>query len=105
MQSSITSVASARYTRKLGSSSLPAPLISLPTPGGRKDGVVYVSTDGGKTWPVRRDIIPGYFAYSALIQLDDATVGLFYESNGYRDIRFIQLPVQELIDHKGEHDR
>ncbi len=72
-------------------------LCSLPTPGGRKQGVIYASADGGKTWPIRNDIIPGFFAYSALVQIDDKTVGLFYEDNHYRDIGFVALPIDSLI--------
>lgn len=33
---------------------------------GRKNGHVWASFDGGKTWPVRRQIFAGNFAYSAL---------------------------------------
>lgn len=33
---------------------------------GRKDGHVWTSFDGGKTWPLRRRIFEGNFAYSAL---------------------------------------
>lgn len=33
---------------------------------GRKNGHVWVSFDGGKTWPVRRQVFAGNFAYSAL---------------------------------------
>jgi sialidase-1 len=68
-------------------------LFSVPSPGGRKDGLLYVSKDGGKTWPIVTDTIKGNFAYSALIQLDADTVGLFYETNHHRDIRFIRLKV------------
>lgn len=67
-------------------------LFSIPSPGGRSNGVVYVSNDGGKTWPIRRDVVEGFFAYSALIQLDPDTIGMFYESNHYRDINFVALP-------------
>jgi len=35
-------------------------------PSGRKNGHVWASFDGGKTWPVRRQIFEGNFAYSAL---------------------------------------
>ena len=71
-------------------------LCSLPFPGGRNEGVVYVSSDGGMTWPKRNDIIPGFFGYSALVQIDNKTVGLFYEDNHYRDIRLIRLPIKSL---------
>ena len=75
-------------------------LFSIPSPSGRSNGVVYISHDGGKTWPIVNNVIAGNFAYSALIQLDDKTVGLFYETNRYRDIRFIALPLHELVQQK-----
>lgn len=71
-------------------------LFSIPSPGGRSNGVVYVSKDGGKTWPIRRDVVEGFFAYSALIQLNADTIGLFYESNHYRDINFVALPWSDI---------
>jgi len=70
-------------------------LFSIPSPGGRSNGLVYLSQDGGKTWPIRRDVVKGFFAYSALIQLDAETVGLFYEANRYKDINFLTLNMIE----------
>lgn len=72
-------------------------VFSVPSPGGRSDGLIYVSHDGGKTWPIVKDTIPGNFAYSALIQIDADTIGLFYETNHYRDIRFVTLSIDELL--------
>jgi sialidase-1 len=71
-------------------------MCSLPLPGGRNQGVIYVSYDDGHTWPRRHDLIPGFFAYSCLIQIDSKSVGLFYEANHYRDICFIRLPIDRL---------
>lgn len=67
-------------------------LFSIPSPGGRSDGLIYVSDDGGRTWPDRINVVQGFFAYSALIQLNADTIGLFYESNHYKDINFVALP-------------
>lgn len=36
------------------------------SPGGRKLGTVWASFDGGKTWPVKRLIFEGSFAYSSM---------------------------------------
>jgi len=72
-------------------------LFSIPSPGGRSNGVVYVSRDGGKTWPIANNVIPGSFAYSALVQLDAETVALFYETNHYKDIALVTLPVEGLL--------
>jgi len=73
-------------------------LCSLPTPGGRSNGVIYVSIDGGRTWPVRHDMVAGSFAYSSLVQIDTDTVALFYETNHYRDINVMLLPVDKLLE-------
>ena len=72
-------------------------LLSVPSPGGRKDGLLYVSRDGGKTWPIANETIKGNFAYSALVQLDAEIIGLFYETNHYRDIRFVTLKIATLL--------
>ncbi len=72
-------------------------LFSIPSPGGRNDGYIYVSTDNGNTWPVRHQPVDGYFAYSSLIQVDAETVCLFYEANHYQDIRYLLIPVSKLI--------
>jgi sialidase-1 len=36
------------------------------SPGGRNHGTVWASFDGGKTWPVKRLVFAGSFAYSSL---------------------------------------
>ena len=72
-------------------------LFSIPSPGGRKDGYIYVSSDHGKTWPKKHQPVDGYFAYSSLIQVDDETVCLFYEANHYKDIRCMRIPISTLI--------
>lgn len=73
-------------------------MFSIPSSGGRADGVVYLSPDGGKTWPKRKQVTEGFFGYSALTQLDAKTIGLFYETNRYKDIRFIALPITGIIE-------
>jgi sialidase-1 len=39
---------------------------NIVSPQGRKNGHVWASFDGGKTWPLRREVFSGNFAYSAL---------------------------------------
>jgi sialidase-1 len=68
-------------------------LHSIPSPGGRSNGVIYVSKDGGKNWPIAQNVVEGHFAYSALIQVDAHAVGLIFETEHYEDIRFITLPI------------
>jgi sialidase-1 len=53
----------------------------------RFNGTVWVSFDGGKTWPVKRVVDEGSFAYSSLTAGRAGTsseewIYLFYESNG-----------------------
>jgi len=73
-------------------------LCSLPRGPGRKNGVIYVSSDGGKTWPVFKQVIPGAFAYSAIVQLDAETIGLFYETNHHKTINFLTIPINQIIE-------
>ena len=54
-------------------------LHSLPYGKERKDVTVFVSFDEGKTWPLRRTIVPYPSAYSSLCQLPDGTIGLYVE--------------------------
>jgi len=72
-------------------------LCSVPVGPKRTHGTVYVSFDGGQTWPVNRLIVPGVFAYSSLVLLPDGMVGLFYESEGYRSIRLVRCSLATLI--------
>lgn len=39
---------------------------NIISPKGRKNGHLWTSFDGGKTWPVRRQVFAGSFAYSSL---------------------------------------
>jgi sialidase-1 len=39
---------------------------NIVSPKGRKNGHVWASFDGGKTWPIRRQVEAGNFAYSSL---------------------------------------
>ena len=72
-------------------------LFSVPSPGGRKDGWIYVSKDEGNSWPLWHQPVDGYFAYSALIQVDAKTVCLFYEANHYKDVRSMLIPISKLL--------
>ena len=59
----------------------------------RQNGVVFASSDGGKTWKVRKLIVPDLFAYSSLMQLGDGTIGLFYEARDHKDIMLVKFTV------------
>lgn len=63
----------------------------------RINGLVFASPDGGKTWPVRKLIVPDTFAYSSLMALPDGTMGLFYESRGHKDIMLVKFSLDWLF--------
>nr|MBC8218889.1 exo-alpha-sialidase [Planctomycetota bacterium] len=62
-------------------------------PDGRRLGTVWASFDGGKTWPLKRLVYEGSFAYSSLAAGRPATesegwIYLQFESGGSRVARF-----------------
>ncbi len=70
---------------------------------GRKNGHVWVSFDGGKTWPVKKLIDKGSFGYSSMIAGRNNTVSegliyLFYESDGGG--KMAKFNLQWLLDGK-----
>lgn len=57
---------------------------------------LFVSKDGGKTWPQSKAIIENqHVKYSAMVQLDTETIGLFYETGHYKDIKFTTLKIKD----------
>jgi sialidase-1 len=63
------------------------------SPGGRHHGTVWASFDGGKTWPLKRLVYKGGFAYSSLSAGRPATksegwIYLHFESGGSKVARF-----------------
>lgn len=66
-------------------------LYSGPDAKDRRNGTVWVSRDQGKTWPTKRVVEPGAFAYSVLADLGHGQVGCLYETDDYRRIVFTVL--------------
>jgi sialidase-1 len=67
-------------------------LFSNPaTQSGRTNGMIRLSRDEGKTWPVSRVLYPGGFAYSCLGSLPDGAVGCLFERDGYKTISFARF--------------
>jgi hypothetical protein len=64
----------------------------------RQNGVVFASSDGGITWPVRKLVVPELFAYSSLMVLHDGTIGLFYEARDHQDIMLIKFSLEWLFE-------
>ncbi len=75
-------------------------IFSTPSDGGRKDGIVKMSYDNGKTWPVEKLLIPGPFAYSTLTTVKPGVIGCLYELNSgqIKIIRFTTFTLDWLTD-------
>ena len=71
-------------------------LFSGPYGAKRAAGTISLSTDDGATWPVRKELWPGAFAYSVLTRLPDGTVGCLFEADGYARIVFARFPISWL---------
>jgi sialidase-1 len=66
-------------------------LYSGPRSTRRENGTIYLSADDGQTWPVRKTLEPGFFAYSNLVELPDGTLGCLYEADNYNRITFARF--------------
>lgn len=60
---------------------------NIESPKGRTHGTVWASFDGGKTWPVKRLVEAGSFAYSSMVAgrkgtTSEGLIYLLYESDG-----------------------
>ncbi len=56
-------------------------LYSGPDSSKRENGTIHVSYDEGKTWPVKKVLYPGSFAYSVLTKLPDGSIGCLFETD------------------------
>jgi sialidase-1 len=63
----------------------------------RENGTLLISRDGGKTWPEKRVLYSGGFAYSCLTQLAEGRVGCLFERDGCAHITFAMFDVDWLI--------
>ncbi|MBM4111368.1 MAG: exo-alpha-sialidase [Phycisphaerae bacterium] len=61
----------------------------------RTNGTLWISLDEGASWPIKQPLAPGFFAYSAPVDLGDGRVGVLAETDNYKRIRF--TPVQLMI--------
>lgn len=74
-------------------------LHSGPDATKRENGTVWMSVDDGRTWPVRRVLYSGPFAYSVLTRFNDGTAGCLFEADDYARIVFARFPL-EWVDGK-----
>lgn len=78
---------------------LPLLMASPADPGDRAWMTVRASRDGGVTWSAGHRLSDAKAAYSDLVQLDDAHIGVLYETGratAYETIRFVPLPLAAL---------
>jgi sialidase-1 len=69
-------------------------LHSGPDSTKRENGTVWLSHDDGKTWPLKRVLYSGPFAYSVLTRFTNGTVGCLFEADNYARIAFARFPVE-----------
>ena len=62
----------------------------------REKMTVKGSFDRGKKWDLEKEIYPGPSAYSDLVQIDQNTVGIFYERDN-NGVYFSRFPISELL--------
>ncbi len=83
-------------------------LYSGPQSTKRENGTVFVSYDEGATWPVKRVLCEGPFAYSVLTGMPDGTIGCLYEADGMKSIVFARFTLDWLTagkDRLENHER
>jgi sialidase-1 len=75
-------------------------LYSGPDSTKRGNGTIHLSLDDGATWPVKRVLWPGSFAYSVLTKLPDGTIGCLFEADNYGRIIFARFTLDWLKERK-----
>lgn len=77
-------------------------LFSGPQSTRRDNGTIFISYDEGKSWPVKRVLREGSFAYSCLTSLHDGTIGCLFEADGTSKIVFARFSL-EWLTHGRDH--
>ena len=73
-------------------------LYSGPRSTKRENGTIYLSTDDGQTWPVKKTLVTGNFAYSNLVELPDGTLGCVFETDNHQHITFARFTMDWLME-------
>jgi sialidase-1 len=73
-------------------------LYSGPDSLKRENGTIHISYDEGKTWPVKKVLFPGSFAYSVLTVLPDGTLGCLFETDGTDRMVFARFTLDWLTE-------
>ena len=77
-------------------------LYSGPDSLKRNNGTIHISYDEGKTWPVKKVLFPGSFAYSVLTQLPGGDIGCLFETDNADRIAFARFPLAWLEGSSGK---
>jgi hypothetical protein len=64
----------------------------------RANGAMWISRDGGRSWPMKLPLFAGGFAYSQPVALGDDAVLVAFERDGYAAISVVRrsLPPVEI---------
>lgn len=73
-------------------------------PGSRRNVSLTRSDDAGRSWPLRRALDTGSSAYSALADLGDGEIGVLWEADGYRSLRFQRVAIDAVTAPHAEED-
>lgn len=73
-------------------------LYSGPDSTKRENGTIHLSYDDGRTWPVKKVLFPGSFAYSVLTQLPDGDIGCLFETDNANRIVFARFPLEWIMN-------
>jgi len=60
----------------------------------RTNGTLWISLDDGASWALKQSLAPGFFAYSAPVDLGGDRIGVLAEIDDYRRIRFIPVELR-----------
>ena len=69
----------------------------------RRNTVLSLSTNNGRSWPAKLVLCRGSSAYSTAARLPDGNIGVLYERQGYREIVFVSVPAGQLTEQLTAH--